>query len=233
MKRAVELFTFEAVRSSSAYVSGAWRTSSDPDPEDAFMSGAVAQWEIVVTRQAESTSVTVRGPESRATAAPIPPDAEFFGISFTLGTFMPALDPRRLVDRSLTLPMASATTFWLHGSAWELPGPANADVFVDRLVRAGLLVHDPVVPAALGDRPDAERAVQALSTRSVERRVARATGLTRGTIRQIRRADRAVEMLSRGLPAPEVARRAGYTDQPHLTRSLRRFIGQTPTEIAC
>jgi Helix-turn-helix domain len=233
MKRAVELFTFEAVRSSSAYVGRAWRTSSDPEPEDAFMSGAVAQWEIVVTRQAGSTSVTVRGPESRATAAPIPPDAEFFGISFTLGTFMPALDPRRLVDRSLTLPMASATAFWLHGSTWDLPGPANADVFVDRLVRDGLLVHDPVVLAALGDRPDAERAVQALSTRSVERRVARATGLTRGTIRQIRRADRAVEMLSRGLPAPEVARRAGYTDQPHLTRSLRRFIGQTPSEIAC
>ena len=233
MKRAVELFTFESVRSSSAYVSGAWRTSSDPEPEDAFMSGAAAQWEIVVTRQAESTWVTVRGPESRATAAPIPPDAEFFGISFTLGTFMPALDPRRLVDRSLRLPMTSATTFWLHGSAWDLPGPGNADVFVDRLVRDGLLVHDPVVPAALGDRPEAERAVQALSTRSVERRVARATGLTRGTIRQIRRADRAIEMLSRGLPAPEVAQRAGYTDQPHLTRSLRRFVGQTPTEIAC
>jgi AraC-like DNA-binding protein len=87
------------------------------------------------------------------------------------------------------------------------------------------------VPAALGDRPDAGRQLQALSTRSVERRVARATGLTRGTIRQIRRADRAIEMLSRGLPAPEVAQRAGYTDQPHLTRSLRRFVGQTPSEI--
>jgi hypothetical protein len=232
MKRAVELFTFEEVRSSSAHVSGAWRTSSGPEPEDAFLSVAVTQWEIVVTRQAESTSVTLRGPESRATAAPIPPDAEFFGVSFTLGTFMPGLDPQRLVDRSLTLRMASATTFWLLGSAWELPGPANADVFVDRLVRDGLLVHDPVVPAALGDRPDAEREVQALSTRSVERRVARATGLTRGTIRQIRRAERAVEMLSRGVPAPEVAREAGYTDQPHLTRSLRRFVGQTPTELA-
>ena len=233
MKRAVELFTFDEVRSGSAHVSGAWRTSSDPEPEDAFLSVAVTQWEIVVTHQAGSPSVTVRGPESRATAAPIPPDAEFFGISFTLGTFMPALDPRRLVDRSLTLPMASPTTFWLDGSAWELPGPANADVFVDRLVRDGLLVHDPVVPAALGDRPEAEREVQDLSTRSVERRVARATGLTRGAIRQIRRAERAVELLSQGLPAPEVARRAGYTDQPHLTRSLRRFVGQTPSEIAC
>jgi len=233
MKRAVELFTFEEMRSSSAHVSGAWRTSSDPEPEGAFLSVAVTQWEIVVTRQAMGTWVTLRGPESRATAAPIPPDAEFFGISFTLGTFMPALDPRRLVDRSLTLPMASAAAFWLDGSAWELPGPGNADVFVDRLVRDGLLVHDPLVPAALGDRPDAERELQDLSTRSVERRVARATGLTRGTIRQIRRAEGAVELLSRGVPAPEVARQAGYTDQPHLTRSLRRFVGQTPSEIVC
>src|SRR5262245_35306303 len=232
MQRAVELFTFDEVPPTSAHVSGARRTSSDPEPVNAFLSVAVTQWEIVVTRQAESTSVTLRGPESRATAAPIPADAEFFGISFTLGTFMPAVDLQRLVDRSLTLPMASATTFWLHGSAWELPGPANADVFVDRLVREGLVVHDPVVPAALGDRPDVDREVQALSTRSVERRVARATGLTRGTIRQIRRAERAVEMRSRGAPAPQVARRAGYTDQPHLTRSLRRFVGQTPTEIA-
>ena len=233
MKRAVELFSFEAVGSGSAHVSGAWRTTSDPEPDDVFMSVAVPQWEIVVTRQALGTSVTLRGPESRATAAPIPPDAEFFGLSFSLGTFMPALDPRRLVDRSLTLPMTSVSTFWLHGSAWELPGPANADVFVDRLVRDGVLVHDPVVPAALGERPEAEREVQALSTRSVERRVARATGLTRGTIRQIRRAESAVELLSQGLPAPEVAGRAGYTDQPHLTRSLRRFVGQTPSEIAC
>lgn len=232
MKRAVELFTFEEMRSSSAHVSGAWSTSSDPEPEDAFMSVAVTQWEIVVTRQAEGTSVTFRGPESRATAALIPPDAEFFGISFTLGTFMPALDPRRLVDRSLTLPMVSPTSFWLLGSVWQLPGPGNADVFVDRLVRDGVLIHDPVVPAALGDRPGAGRELQALSTRSVERRVARATGLTRGTIRQIRRAEGAVELLSRGVPAPEVARQAGYTDQPHLTRSLRRFVGQTPSEIA-
>jgi AraC-like DNA-binding protein len=29
-----------------------------------------------------------------------------------------------------------------------------------------------------------------------------------------------------------VARRAGYVDQPHLTRSLKRFVGQTPSQIA-
>jgi methylphosphotriester-DNA--protein-cysteine methyltransferase len=139
---------------------------------------------------------------------------------------MPGLRPGRLVDRSLALPQVGSTSFWLDGSAWELPGPDNADVFVDRLVRAGLLVHDPVASAALqGD-------VKGLSTRSVERRVRRATGLTPGAIRQIRRAERAVELLARGVSALDVACQAGYADQPHLTRSLKRFVGQTPSQIA-
>jgi hypothetical protein len=107
----------------------------------------------------------------------------------------------------------------------ELPQPDNADVFFDRLVRAGLLVHDPVASAAVQD------GVEGLSTRSVERRVARATGLTRGAIRQIRRAERAVELLGRRVPALDVARQAGYADQPHLTRSLKRFVRQTPSQI--
>ncbi len=156
----------------------------------------------------------------------IPRDAEFFGIRFSLGTFMPTLHLRQPVDRLLMLPPASSTSFWLDGLAWELPGPDDADVFVDRLVRAGPLVHDPVASAAVQDD------VEDLSTRSVERRVARATGLTRGAIRQIRRAERAVELLGRGVPALDVARQAGYVDQPHLTRSLKRFVGQTPSQIA-
>ena len=86
-------------------------------------------------------------------------------------------------------------------------------------------MHDPVASAAVqGD-------VEGLSTRSVERRVSRVTGLTRGVIRQIRRAETAVELLSRGMPAVDVAGHAGYADQPHLTRSLKRFVGLTPSQI--
>ncbi len=29
----------------------------------------------------------------------------------------------------------------------------------------------------------------------------------------------------------DTVERAGYFDQPHLTRSLKRFIGQTPAQI--
>jgi helix-turn-helix protein len=224
MKRAVELFDFEKRSSTSPLVTTTWATRSD-DVVESFVSVAVTQWEIVVTRQEAATWVTVRGPETRASAAPVPKDAEFFGISFSLGTFMPDLDMKRLADRELTLPLASSRSFWLDGSAWELPRPDNADVFVDRLVRAGLLVHDPVASAALHDDVDG------LSPRSVERRVARATGLTRGTIKQIQRTERALELLSSGVTVLEAARQAGYADQPHLTRSLKRFVGVTPSQI--
>lgn len=190
------------------------------------MSVAVCFWEMVVTRQEDKAWLTVRGPETRATTAGIPTDAEFFGIQFSHGTFMPDLDPHRLADSSLDLPTASSRSFWMDGSAWELPTPDNADVFVDRLVRAGLLVHDPVVPEALNDD------VEALSTRTVERRVLRATGLTRGTIRQIQRAEQAVDLLGHEVQPLQVVRMAGYADQSHLTRSLKRFVGQTPSRVA-
>ena len=224
MMRAVELFAFERGSSNTPLVNTTWSTQSRS--EKSFLSVAVCHWEMVVTRQEEGAWLTVRGPETRATTAPVPTNAEFFGIQFSHGTFMPDLDPRRLVDGSLTLPATSPGSFWLDGSAWELPGPGNADVFVERLVHAGLLVHDPIVAAAVHDD------VVELSTRTLERRVMRATGLTRGLIRQIQRAERAVELLGRGVPALEVARLAGFVDQPHLTRSLKRFVGQTPSQIA-
>ncbi len=224
MRRAAELFSFERGRPRSPLIEAMWSTRSGS--EGSFISVAVCHWEIVVTRQSHGAWLTIRGPETRASVAPVPVDGEFFGIQFSHGTFMPGFAPALLVDRSVDLPATAAGTFRLDGSAWEVPRPDNADVFVDRLVRAGLLVHDPVVAAALHD--DAE----GLSRRTVERRVVRATGLTRGTIRQIQRAERAADLLSSGVPAPDVVRLTGYADQPHLTRSFKRFVGQTPTRVA-
>jgi Helix-turn-helix domain len=224
MKRASELFTMEIRSSESRFVGRTWLARSVP--EDAFVSVAAAHWVMCVTRRHGETSLTVRGPETRATLVPIPADAEFLGIDFNLGAYMPMMPPGPLVDRAVTLPQPTSTSVWLDGTAWELPRLDTADVFVDRLVRAGLLVHDPVASAAVqGD-------ATGLSRRSVERRVRRATGLTRGAIRQIRRAGTAVELLSGGVPARDVARRAGYADQPHMTRSLQRLVGQTPSRVA-
>src|SRR5262249_22875694 len=51
-------------------------------------------------------------------------------------------------------------------------------------------------------------------------------------IGQIRRAERAAELLCRGVSPLDAAAQVGYPDQPHLTRSLKRFVGRTPSQIA-
>jgi AraC-like DNA-binding protein len=223
MKRAAQVFEFETRPGESPLVERIWRTRSEP--VEHFISVASSQFGIVVTRQNDRTYLTVRGPETLATTSPIPEDADFFGITFRLGTFMPAWPALQLVDSPVTLPEATLQSFWLTGAAWEFPDYGNADVFVERLVRQGLLVNDALVEAAL------QHQLPELSVRSVERRVRWATGLTRGAIRQIERARKAVELLDQGVSILETVRQAGYADQPHLTRAWRRFVGQTPAQI--
>jgi AraC-like DNA-binding protein len=205
------------------FVDKVWQSQSVAEP--AFISIAASRWQIVVTTHGNVVQLTVRGPETRATVTPIPTGAEFFGIVFSLGTFMPAMRPAFLVDCAVTLPAATRTSVWFEGSPCECPTPDNAEVFVDRLVREGRLMRDPVVAESL------QADVEGLSPRTLQRRVARATGLTRRTITQIARAEKAVEALGGGLSPRHAAHLLGYADQSHLTRTLKRFIGQTPARV--
>jgi AraC-like DNA-binding protein len=182
---------------------------------------------MVIMTFGGKTMITARGPETKASQADFPADAEFFGITFKLGTFMPHLPIKTLLDKQdATLPEASSNSFWLCGSAWELPTFENADVFVDRLIRQGILVRDPVVEAAIqGHTPH-------MSIRSLQYRFLQATGLTHKTIQQIERARSAVSLLERGTAISDAAFELGYFDQAHLSNSLKRFVGSTPAQIA-
>jgi methylphosphotriester-DNA--protein-cysteine methyltransferase len=71
-----------------------------------------------------------------------------------------------------------------------------------------------------------------ISPRSVQYRFVQATGLTHRMIRQIERARQAAALLEAGWSIPTVIYAAGYYDQPHLTRAMKRFTGQTPVQIA-
>lgn len=216
-------FTFDVRPSDSPLVEAIWRTRSENG--GSFMSSAESHWEMVITRQIGRTTLTVRGPETQASLAPIPEDAEFFGIVFKLGTFMPPLPTLEFVDQALNLPMASSRTFWLHGASWEFPDFENADTFINRLARGNLLDRDPVVDSVLkGHLSD-------LSPRSVQRRFLRATGVAHTTITQIKRAQQAVALLESGTSILDAVEQAGYADQPHLTRALKRYFGRTPAQI--
>ena len=78
----------------------------------------------------------------------------------------------RLDGNDVTLPEVSDNPFWLSNSTWQFPDFENADTFVNRLVRDGLLASDPVVDAVLDDQSPA------LSVRSLQYRFLRATGLS-------------------------------------------------------
>jgi AraC-like DNA-binding protein len=218
-------FIFEGRPSDSPFVEMIWRTRSEGT--GTFISQAETHSEIVVMKYQGKTRLTVRGPETKATPADVTwPEAEYLGIVFKLGVFMPHLPPEKVKDRNdLTLPEVTNQSFWLLGMAWQFPTYDNADTFVDRLVREELLVREPIVEAALQGH------VKDLSLRSVQRRFLRATGLTHNTVYQIERARQAAALLRQGIPILDTADQLGYADQPHLTRALKRFVGQTPAQL--
>ena len=217
-------FSFEERPSDSPFVERVWGSHSEH--AGSFSSIAAAYWEIVVTKYNGRTTMTIRGPETKATPMDFSVGAEWFGIDFKLGTFMPHLPPAQMRDlNDINLPEASGRSFWLCGSTWQFPTYENADTFVDRLVREGLLVRDAVVDAVTKGQP------QALSPRSVQYRFVQSTGLTQRTIRQIERARHAAARLKHGVSILDIVYEAGYSDQPHLTRALKRFIGHTAAQI--
>ncbi len=188
---------------------------------------AQSHFEIAVTRLRGRTFVTLRGPGTTATPAACPADGEWLGIRFKLGTFMPRLPPGKLSDRrDVTLPDAATRAFWLNGSSWEYPDFENADTFVTRLAREGIIARDFAVGAML-EREDA-----LFPIRSAQRHFVRSTGITYRTLRQIERARYATMLLKQGLSILDTMDSAGYFDQPHLTRALKHFVGSTPMEIA-
>lgn len=210
--------------SDSPLIDRVWRSHSERAGE--FHSMASCSWGIVVSRVQGVTRVTVRGPETSATPADCPADGEWVGIQFRLGVFMPALLPALMRDRNdVTLPAADRH-FLLSGETWDYPSYENAETFVDRLLRKGLIVRDRCVESALASEPTH------LSERTLQRRIQRATGLSPKTIQQIERARAATLMLRDGMTIVQVVHDLGYVDQAHLTRSVTRFVGQTPGQVA-
>jgi hypothetical protein len=217
---------FDADRASdSPFVERVWRCHSEGG--GSFLAVASSHWELVVTRLEGTTTVTLHGPETRAREVYCPPNGEWFAIRFKAGTFMPRLPVANLLNgRDVNLPSAFRGKFRLHGRAWEIPNFENAETFVARLARGGIIARDPAVEAALGGDG------LALTQRSAQRHFLHATGITFTALRNIERARRATQLLRAGVSPSDVAFEAGYFDQPHLTRSLRQLIGITPARIA-
>ncbi|WP_433789376.1 helix-turn-helix domain-containing protein [Actinoplanes sp. CA-252034] len=214
---------FGTRRSDSPWVDSVWTCTSDRVTTMTSVAGV--RWGLVFWERAGRAFAGVTGPETRTGTAPVPEGATFTGIEFAVGTSLRAIATPALVDGGIELPDTTRRTFRLDGSRWATPGPDDAEALVDRLVRAGIVVRDPLVAELLrGGRP-------AVSGRTVERRFRAATGMTRGAVRQIERARTAAELLAAGEPAGEVVTKLEYFDEPHLARALRSYVGRTARQL--
>jgi len=218
------IFDLDTRPSDSPFVEAIYQTRSLGG--GSFTSIATTQWEMVITKQEGKATLSLRGPETKASPAPIPENAEFLGIIFKHGTFLPRLPGSKLVDEEIHLPETAKNSFQLFGDTWEFPNFENVEPFVSRLIRKDLVAHDQVVEDVLrGKTPD-------LALRSIQRRFLFVTGLTYKSIQQIERARQALTLLQNGLSVSETAYQTGYFDQSHLTRSVKLLLGQTPAQVA-
>ena len=187
---------------------------------------AEVHWHMVLARYRGEARLVLAGPLTSSGVVSVPEGAELLWIKLKLGAFMPHLPARHMLDTETTLPGAASNSFWLYGSAWQFPDYENVDTFVSQLAAEEVLVHDPLVIDALQDPPPE------LSARTIRHRFLRATGLTQVHIRQFERAQHAAALLQQGASILDSVFDAGYSDQPHLTRSLKHWIGRTPSQLS-
>lgn len=186
---------------------------------------AASNWHMVFVKHEGETRIVVTGAWTTSGRVSWGEGAELLWLKFKLGTFMPHLPAKNILDREIALPDASCHSFWLHSSTWQMPTYENADTFVNRLIRDEVILHDSVVDSALKDHP------QAIAPRTVRHRFLKATGVTQSHIRQVERAQQAEAMLREGISILDTVYELGYYDQPHLTRALKQWVGYTPAQI--
>jgi len=170
--------------------------------------------------------VTLRGPVTRPSTVTCPGAGEWLAIRFRAGAFLSGLPAAALLNhQSLDLPLDGERHFWLQGSRWEIPGFENAEVFVSRLARCGVMKLDTTAQGAY------EGDLQAIGLRSRQRHFLKTVGMTYARYRQIERARHAVQLLRAGRSIHDAVYEAGYFDQAHMTRAFKAFIGLSPLRV--
>ena len=215
-----EAVSRETRSSDSPFVESITRVSYEARTRE--LSTPDGTWDIVVMVRGDRTIVLQTGVLSRPVVLENEPGDSYLAISFRPGVFVPTTPGSQMVDRGLERPLVGARKFAMENETLEVPTFENAEGLVARLARAGLLARDELVESVVAGHP------RAIHPRSMQRHFLQALGVTPKYFEQIQRARRAVELLQQGVVPAEVAITVGYSDQPHLTRSLKTIMGSTP-----
>lgn len=182
-------------------------------------------WDLIVLIQPDGgKQMMITGQATKPMDVPYQKDTSSVVISFARGAYIPAY-AGKLVDSFEILGNTDAEHFILCGETFAFPSYDTAEKLVESLVASKLLLADPVIYTA--DNTN----TWAASKRSHQRHFAEHTGISEKSFAQIERAKKAVRQLQGGKPVRDVAADTGYSDQPHLTRSLKKIMGVRPSDV--
>lgn len=183
-------------------------------------------WDLVFMRRSGTLQVLHTGLITKPVDLGYAPGDEYLAITFRPGVFMPKVAAGSMVDRGVPLGEPVAGRFHVAGETLEVPRFENAESMVKCLIARGVLALDQVVDDVVHER------AKALEARTIQRHFERAVGVSAKHLSLIYRARDAASMLAQGRSAAEVAAHLGYSDQSHMTRSLKSLLGRTPAQIA-
>lgn len=210
--------------SDNPFIDRVWKTENLTD--GVYLATPDASWDLILgIHEDGSRSMMVAGQATKSSHVPYKAGTSSVVISFTAGAYFPHLPGDKLLDAVEFLPNTDENHFDLAGYSFEFPTYETAETLVERMVELGLLRNDRVIEDVLQGKH------KAYSKRVVQRHFAQTSGISQKKIQQIQRAQQAVRLLKQGAKPIEAAIEAGYTDQPHLAKSIKKIMGAKPSDI--
>lgn len=185
------------------------------------------------------TELMVAGPDTGAFLIPQAPGSVVTGLRFAPGVAPTLLRTPASAVRDQRMPLAELDRASAQLALAQLEqGMPSDQVLAGVALRAvretGAPEHGPRRAAAMlraGTGVASTAAALGCGTRTLHRWSKTSFGYGPATLRRVLRFRDALELARRGVPGAEVAARAGYADQAHLSREVRALAGVPLREL--
>jgi AraC-like DNA-binding protein len=182
-------------------------------------------WDLILSVSCDGQStVFLTGQATEPVDVPYTEGEQSVVVSFAAHVYLTRDKEVRTGPTLRFLPVHNGN-FVLDGVELPLPTFSNAEQLTDMMIKAKLLQSDDLVAKAFTAKP------KAASKRSMQQHFKKVTGITQKDFELIRRAQEAVRRLKAGQKPAAVAADLGYTDQPHMTKSIKKIMGHLPSNL--
>jgi len=211
-------------KSDNPYIDTVWQTKNTAD--GIYEATPDGSWDLIVGIDEHGNKMMMlTGQATKTMQVPYKKGTGSVVISFAPGAYMPHYPAEQMVDALEFLPNFDSNHFSMAGHTFAFPTFENAEKLVEKMVDLGILKNDLIIDGEIHGKP------KTISERARQRHFTRTTGLTQKYLEQIKRAQKAVDLLKQGKKPVDVASETGYTDQPHMAKSLKKIMAVKPSGV--